>query len=185
MLLKAPSCLPQGWGAHNLQIFAGKTSLGDSVHHQPVLTAEKVSQSQESAAKPVTEMSTTGHTDAQRTPQNLLENCLMEILWVQNEVLLLKRVPHFTRRNTPPVHREKAMGKDQAGAEWEGVEGCECLQASPDHPTPAQGQNSLLGTHLTATALASKQAYIAEALRSGTEVFREASVCSGIVQHKE
>lgn len=73
------------------EIFRKKTPLGDSVAHQPVLTAEKVSQSQESAAKPVTEMGSTGHTDAQGTPQNLLENCLMEILWVQNEVHLLKR----------------------------------------------------------------------------------------------
>lgn len=78
----------------------------------------------------------------------------MEIFWVQDEVHLLKRVPHFIRSNTPRVHHEKAMGKDQAGAEKEGVEGCGCLQAPPDHPTPAQGQNSLLGTHLTATALA-------------------------------
>lgn len=103
----------------------------------------------------------------------------------ENVALLLKRVPHLIRRNTPHVHHENATGKDQTGAEWEGVEGCGCLQAPPDHPTPAQGQSSLLGTHLTATAPASKQVQIAEALRSGTEVFREASACSGIVQHKE
>lgn len=77
------------------------------------------------------------------------------------------------------------MGKNQAGAEREGVEGCRYPAGTSNHPTPAQGQNSLLGTHLTAIPLASKQLHIAEALRSGTEVFREASACSGIVQHKE
>lgn len=76
-----------------------------------------------------------------KPPPNLLGNCLMDILWVQNEILLLKRVPHFIRSNTPCVHRKKAMGKDQAGAEREGVEGCGCLQAPPSsHACPGPEQ---------------------------------------------